>query len=490
MVVKILISLILLYIFIFEIISILQGDTTLNVFEKKKTLKFFHILCIIIFVATFFNFLYSIYTFNENLNKKSLQGDRGIKGSPGDKGNKGKCMKNCGSTTCYNISIESINKFIKNHPEFDEQKYSITTDLLKNIEFKNKIKNICFSNAYQEILKNENKKKPTEKKLIEFINNTLKTWINLIMNNSKGSEYLLTLEPNYKRHFPKSENPFDEIEKYDIFSWENNSSIVKPIIKKECNLKEYLPKSDDPDIKLILSNRYKTIYISKVKKNIYGPKDKCKSNQLGILRDNPNNKKVCIGDDPNNIKYYNIFPEQSYNKPRELSLYHPQEYTDINGQIFYPIGSVWHGSLETKKPSDSIIIPSSNSSCDNTSEGPSKPTILVSGNIKNPIGYNLIWYSKNSNGCVKCQKDENLYDASIWRPIPPKDYISMGDVVINGPEKPPLDYVKCIHKSCLEEAPSNLGSEIWDSSELFYSQFDNYENFKKDIPIDFQQSKK
>ena len=36
MVVKILISLILLYIFIFEIISILQGDTTLNVFEKKK----------------------------------------------------------------------------------------------------------------------------------------------------------------------------------------------------------------------------------------------------------------------------------------------------------------------------------------------------------------------------------------------------------------------------------------------------------------------
>ena len=51
--------------------------------------------------------------------------------------------------------------------------------------------------------------------------------------------------------------------------------------------------------------------------------------------------------------------------------------------------------------------------------GPARETIIFSGDLKGPINYELLWTNRGRRG-------NNIW---IWRPIAPKNYISLGDVV-------------------------------------------------------------
>ncbi|KAK2988076.1 hypothetical protein RJ640_002017, partial [Escallonia rubra] len=59
------------------------------------------------------------------------------------------------------------------------------------------------------------------------------------------------------------------------------------------------------------------------------------------------------------------------------------------------------------------------------------------GTLRTPIDYNLIWSSDSSN----IKQDGIGY---IWLPTPPDGYKSMGSVVTNTPEKPPLNKIRCV----------------------------------------------
>ena len=101
-----------------------------------------------------------------------------------------------------------------------------------------------------------------------------------------------------------------------------------------------------------------------------------------------------------------------------------------NNQQFYPDGSIWRGINKTHRTINKNYI------------GPEKYTILLSGKVATPIDYSLIW-SSTSNNCDGCLED----NISIWRPICPEDYVSLGDVVIKGTDKPTLDFIRVVKKN-------------------------------------------
>jgi hypothetical protein len=60
-----------------------------------------------------------------------------------------------------------------------------------------------------------------------------------------------------------------------------------------------------------------------------------------------------------------------------------------------------------------------------------------------PIDYKLIWTSD-------INKDGKIFSA--WKPLPPPGYISMGDVIIGGIDKPALEYITCLPVNMLDSS--------------------------------------
>lgn len=70
-------------------------------------------------------------------------------------------------------------------------------------------------------------------------------------------------------------------------------------------------------------------------------------------------------------------------------------------------------------------------------------------NMYEPIDYKLIWTSDiNSDGQI----------FSAWHPIAPNDTVALGDVIIAGTSKPPLEYITCLPTDMLE--PNNVSNGI------------------------------
>ncbi len=88
---------------------------------------------------------------------------------------------------------------------------------------------------------------------------------------------------------------------------------------------------------------------------------------------------------------------------------------------------------------------------------PTEPTMVLrvrSGNpLARPVDYVLVW---NDAGAGSTQ------DGSVWRPLCPNGFGSMGDVTSNSHSKPALDEVVCVQRNFLGAAVS--GNEIWNDA--------------------------
>lgn len=461
---------IFIFMFLFEVNSIISGETVKNIkVDSNASLllyKIFHLLCFVIMIALLYNIYISISYYYTTRDIKGMRGDRGIPGLMGKSGRNAKCSFKCGQKICYGSIKQYLNKIYKKETGSKEN--------IKNIYFMNHLNKICNSKAYDTILRKQHKNQPNEKKLINYIKKHAEECLLLILKHEKGKDFLSTPDVNFSV-FPEESTPLTEIKKYDIWSWGDSGHVTKPIIRKQCTLKSELPKPDDPPLKIVYTNNYRSIYNSKVKDNIWGPSS-CPNNQLGESKSNPKNLKYCISKRNNRISYLPLYKSKEYKKSKEeVSLYHPNIYTSKKGNIFYPVGSVWRGKEDHKKPINYVKNPGSNNICDtNTDNGPGKETILISGDIKSPKNYKKIWSSKT---CKKCQ-DGN--DVSVWRPVAPSGYTCLGDVVIAGQNKPSLidnDYVKCVPSKCVEE--EKLGKKVWDSKGMGYKSYINNNSYIK-----------
>lgn len=506
---------ILICIFIFGVILLNLVRIILKQKEEPYK-KIFNIALYIIALTTLLNLIIALVSFFKTKDKVALVGDRGMKGPKGKKGNKAICDSKCGQKVCYVRVTEHLNKYfskrmneLNKQSQGDGQTSMVNENYeIVNEEFKDIINKICSSEKYTNILSQKLKKKPNEDKLIKYLEKTIEEWVDLFFdynpdNASSPEEFLgikyltdkyLTFDDinndDGKFANPTMQNPRNIIANYDIYSWAGNNDTTK--LKLEIKSQNVvMPQTDEPKLFILKTNNYRKVYDTSMRKSIWDD-TYCLYNQMGDDNTNPNNVKSCIYLNPNsNLKEYKgAWKKELFEEPEELSLYNPEIFKDDKNQIYYPVGSVWTASKDLKKNPYKPRLPKSNNHCGDGhginktikyhGDGPEKETILVSGDVVDPKGYKLLWDSKK--GCVGCQESSNA--VKIYRPIPPKGYIALGDVAVKYNEDVKDLKIKCIPEYCLKKM--SLGPMVWKNQDLRYLKFNSYANYTRKRPYFFK----
>ena len=341
-----------------------------------------YVLFWILYIITIITFVNIVIVGNYYINMKDKKGPVGPQGKPGDRGDKGDtglCDVKCRDNICEN----SITEMILN--ELKEKNQGVSTKI-NNIYIKSKIRQMCTSNEFAQLAPYNG-----PQNLINYLKSVWKIWFDL-MYNSGGVKYFETIGAETEFEW-LSNNPFDELKKYDVFYWGMGKQYRPQIIDK-C----YTSKNGDtPDLD---ASQY-------------------------MIRVSTTNMYEYIGNDDNTDTTY------------ECSFWRAQQFTYKN-TVYYPVGDIvigpsrQNGNISMKRKVGAYEIPS-------LLPGPDRQTIIVSGDLQGPIGYDLIWTNKNQRG-------NNFW---VWRPIPPDNYIALGDIITMSETKPPTRNnapIRCVPK--------------------------------------------
>lgn len=114
--------------------------------------------------------------------------------------------------------------------------------------------------------------------------------------------------------------------------------------------------------------------------------------------------------------------------------------------------------------------------------GPEKYTILVTGDIRAPIDYELIYKNDTTRGSWKY---------SLWKPIPPSGYVALGHVANKGFGKPPTGQnapIRCVPKKCvfandnlLKKTPDGRNEVycVWKSTDIQGARTSRYYSYNR-----------
>jgi hypothetical protein len=312
--------------------------------------------------------------------------------------------------------------------------------------------------------------------LINYIVNIWKEWLRLLFN-AGGLEFL---EDEYGDQdfewITGRKNPFEEIEKYDIFFW-GMTKDFKRLLRGICsdpNKNNLHPTPDRPRLRVLETNNYDKIWDSGGSRFVGSVKN------LLMIRPKEinykNEKYYPIGDNiiiDNNVLNANIMKPYKYIKP---------VYKDyISNQFINPNNEIKNIDKEN---SNSVL----NNGYKFNIKG-----VVVSGDVKGPIDYERV-HDTSGYGSTICDKvngdfksfanfftgrynskphcgHKNNQPAEFWRPIAPPGYTCMGDITHvacygkpkTGKESP----IKCVPTECV--------SEIKDTDTVW----NNYNNLKK-----------
>jgi hypothetical protein len=239
-------------------------------------------------------------------------------------------------------------------------------------------------------------------------------------------------------------SPFDEIEKYKSWYWGRSERLIPKIIIKQ-------PKDD-------ISFRQKTCYN---KKKI---KVKITNNFFELF----STKKITQNYTGTNLTPFKVFGSSSVRFLRAKTYLDNEEHHFFKN--YRPVGDVIINENEILQSSDSDnkkqCLPNTNNFISNISSKITNiNTILVSGDTKAPIDYEMILSSTKTRGINKLSEG-----FTIWKPIPPQGYKSLGYIVDNrpyppgdSPPKPSFNIVACIPIDVTLEIDSNI-EEIWNNN--------------------------
>lgn len=182
----------------------------------------------IISLATIGNIFITVYYYYI---MKDKTGPRGLKGPRGDKGNKGlsgQCNVGCRNDICINsvktVIVDTINKLEKETGNYNSD---FTIEDLKNLYIKEKIKSICHSTEFKQLVPYKG-----AKNLIAYISNIWRD-ITKRIYNAGGIVYFKTIGAENEWDW-LDDNPWNEFKKYDIYYW-GLSKEYRPKIKNKCN---------------------------------------------------------------------------------------------------------------------------------------------------------------------------------------------------------------------------------------------------------------
>jgi hypothetical protein len=362
--------------------------------------------------------------------KTGPPGIRGPRGDMGEKGDYGRCDTSSDGAICM---AELSNYIDQLYRDSTKTKTSILDNgVLVNGYMKRKIATICNSVQFEiisEVLKKEGKGSGN---LIEYMKDIFTEWFKLI--HSQNDKWFA--DPNgLERYNWKSNNPFNEIKKYDIFYW-GDTRKFKPLKNKIC--KSELDQNSSSHIGLPLST--------------------LRSNDYDEIYDDTNSE----GSSP-------------------MKVFRPKKY-EYSSKIYYPIGDIIVTGLMEKsrnkigKKKEQYTRVGDLEFVSSNDNGPDKETILVSGDVVDPIDYKLMWRDQkytnaymdelrrgiNAVGSGYMEASTGYGAGRIWKPVAPNGYVCLGDVVTNfyPPNHPDreefLKYnkevnIKCIPEDCAEE---------------------------------------
>ena len=510
MILSIIFSILGIIVYVYIGINIYQ-----NLVDKKKfneyAVVYFFIMYFILFIILVNIIIITVFH-SKILNKTGPTGPIGFRGDRGDKGSSGEC-----NSDCYKIELkvelinfieDTYNDLLKTDKLYKGNNINIKNEIkdpetgkivnlkLKNILLNDYVDNIIYSQQYQDAILS----KKTVNEIDQYIKSILKQWITLIYkelpkNNKHSTDTKLNFFLNENSRSDNIEwinsNPFDKIEKYDLYQW-GKTRVFKPIkiyLDKNPDNSNYLPQDGKPPLKILKTNHYKFLYENSkhdVKndgiKNIINKYPK----NLGSIWKNNNivtyrkEKYFPVGDliigPDNNYETTDIsyIKDTEYNEKYSFST--KQEDGNLDGVVGEKIeGSKcietikevqWDkvgGNLREKTKKEKVIV------CPRKGnlkfKPPSKETILVTGDVEDPEDYELLWNNKDS------YERMNL---TIWRPKCPEGYESLSDVATvdvdneGKPIKPKKDSFKCVPKKCLTKNENELKTilKTYDNQEI------------------------
>ena len=450
-------------------------------------------------------------------------GDKGVRGNRGKTGDYGTCEKCQGGDLCYKKLLYNITLTYNWWRKLRKLKQYSNDYIIKNEYLKSKIKNHCKSNEFSKIIEkygaHTNQNSDSDKKCpnslsicgaYDYMFKMWTIWILIILSYDKGAFFLeselLTendfvnlITPNdtkktWSGMFESTDLKTDEISIKNIFN--NNKFELTPTgLKKSFFNKQYTKRaSDDADpgspfdeIKNYHAWYWGSDKNSKPKVNIIRNSNNADENLIklenacpnvfenGIKFKKTNNYyKVFATDNSGSEKDGNIIKPFKQYGSNKITFMRPYEYIDNDEhpkfRHYKPIGDVVFNSNELKEfmfesnkcmPDD---IKYSDKNIKRLIER-SKSTILVSGDVKHPIDYELIFTTINRQGINK-----NITAFSVWKPNPPENYKALGYIVDTTPYKnidkiadipePSTDIMVCVPKE-ISPTEQDIGKRIW-----------------------------
>lgn len=392
----------ILYIIIIAVFGILisigVGLELSKTIDDTITYLLFWILYVLT-IITFINIVVAVYFYLAMKNKQGPPGIQGVMGDRGIVGSTGICDPTCRDNICYNNVLSSINDNLTNLN-------GGSSIALNNVYIKGKIKQMCSSNEFKQLAPYNG-----PMNLINYLNAVWKNWIDALYN-AGGQTYFETIGAETEWEWVNN-NPFDDIKKYDIFYWGMGP--------------EYRPQ-------LI---------------------DKCyKTDENGNITGSPQQMLKLSTTD----LYDFITNDDGIGAYNRASFWRPKKFT-YNSITYYPLGDIVIGpdrsneTIKINRHIGAIHLPES-------STGPNRETILVSGDVLGPVNYNLIWSNVNSKG-------NQIW---VWRPIGPStrdgDYLALGDIITTTADMPPTGDnapIRCIPLAMLTKMQAN-GNVLWSST--------------------------
>lgn len=252
----------------------------------------------------------------------------------------------------------------------------------------------------------------------------------------------------------KLKSPFEIIKLYDAWYWGANP-LASPKLLQKC--KYDINKIEDitkDKIKVKLTNNYDKIWSSNNARQAY-IKNFCHSPGNCSNLYLPYNNK---GDKP--IDIYK--PKDFYDNDEDIGAF--KSYKPINNIMIESNNEVNNSSMKNSKNDcyPKLTKKSYDSYPSNFKEnGPKNLTLLVSGDTKHPVDFEKVYSSKRVKGF-----NANKVGYSFWRPIPPKGYKCLGDIIDKNPFgiKPNKNSIVCLPEKCVERANTNA-NRVWSTKE-------------------------
>ncbi|EAP95683.1 phosphatidylinositol-specific phospholipase C domain-containing protein [Vibrio splendidus] len=152
------------------------------------------------------------------------------------------------------------------------------------------------------------------------------------------------------------------------------------------------------------------------------------------------------------IKLNTVVPQLKLSEKLVYKLGQPKKLWQFNNARTQRDVSIWRVEDETGFYSLGDIASASTSDSFNIKFKP----LLIKDNqvgVAKPLGYNWIW---NSRGI----REDEHNKISIWRPIAPKGFVCLGDVVTQGHSiAPSVDLMRCVHEDYVRKS-TNIAN-IW-----------------------------